>query len=124
MVRLALKWIVVAGAIGLAASLVPGIHVKDESWLACLVGAAALALVNLFVRPILKLLSLPVIFLTLGLFLLVINTVCFWLASWISEHLFHQGFHVDDVVSACFGALLVSAVTLLISPLLKKEEKE
>jgi putative membrane protein len=53
----------------------------------------------------------------MGLFLLVINAVTFWLASWIAENYLAVGFHVDDFLSAFLGALIVSLVSSVLSSL-------
>ena len=81
-------------ALFLAAFLIPGIRVEGNAWIAYAVMAVILGLVNAIVRPILKLLTCPLIVLTLGLFVLVINGVTLWLAlrwsgnghSWDDRH--------------------------------------
>ena len=70
--RLVLKLAVIAAAVWIVAALVPGVHVQ-EGVLSYVVVAAIFAVVNVLVRPVLKLLSFPLLILTLGLFLIVIN---------------------------------------------------
>ena len=117
--RLVIRWLVVAAALVVAAWLTPGIQVADSNgWVAVLVMAAALGLANAFVRPLLALLSCPLILLTLGLFLLVINAITFMLASWLSVNVFGAGFYVDGFWSALFGSIIVSIVSFALSLLL------
>ena len=71
--QLLLRWIVTALALFVAAWLVPGIRVAGQGWVVFSVMAVILGLVNAVVRPVLKLLSCPLIILTLGVFVLVIN---------------------------------------------------
>jgi putative membrane protein len=85
--------------------------------------AVVLGLINAVIRPILKLLSIPLIILTLGLFLLVINGITLWLASKIAVKWFHVGFYVDGFWSAFLGALIVSIVSIILSALFKREEE-
>ena len=64
--------------------------------------------------PILALLSCPLVMLTLGLFLLVINAFTFWLASWISQSWLNIGFHVDGYLPALIGSIIVSVVATVL----------
>lgn len=113
---LVVRWLITAIALVVAAWLVPGIRVQDSNaWLAVAVMAAALGLVNAFVRPLLTLLSCPLILLTLGLFLLVINAAMLGLASWIAVTLFGAGFYIDGFWSALVGSIVVSIVSFVLS---------
>jgi putative membrane protein len=111
MMSLLARWIVNAAALMLVAYLYPGVTV--ESFVAALLAALALGLVNAIVRPILVLLTLPVTLLTLGLFLFVINALLFWLVAEVV-----QGFHVSGFGAALLGSILYSVITLLTSWLL------
>lgn len=113
--KLLLRWIVTIVALFVAAEVVPGIRVGHDGWTAFAGMALILGLLNATVRPILKLLSCPLIILTLGLFSLVINGVVLWLASAIAVDFFHVGFHVDGLVPAFFGALIVSIVSMILT---------
>lgn len=114
-----IRWLITALAVVAATWLVPGIKVVGTSgWVIVIVMAAVLGLINALVRPILALLSCGCIVVTLGLFMLVINTFTFWLASYITSAWFNQGFIVDDLWSAFLGALVVSVVSFLLSMVL------
>jgi putative membrane protein len=91
-------------AIVLAGLIVPGIQV--DGLLPALGAGVALGLVNALIRPILVVLTLPITLVTLGLFILVLNGLCFWLVS-----AFVPGFHVSGFWPAMGGALLVSVVS-------------
>jgi putative membrane protein len=112
MARFFLHALVIAVALGLAARVVPGVHVASGG---VLVGAAlVLGFVNAVVRPVLVLLTLPLTVLTLGLFYLVVNGAAFGLAAALVP-----GFEVASLGSAVEGALVVSVVSWLISWLMR-----
>jgi len=83
--------------------------------------AVVLGLVNAIVRPILKLLTCPLVILTLGLFTLVINGVTLFLAATITQGL-GFGYYVDGFFPAFLGALIVSIVTVIGSALFKEDD--
>ena len=86
--------------------------------------AVILGLINSVVRPVLKLLSCPLIILSLGLFVFVINALTLWLASAIAVKWFHVGFYVDGFVPAFWGALIVSIVSVFLNLLVREESRE
>jgi putative membrane protein len=112
-VRLLLRILINAAALWVATQIVPGVT-HTGPWLSLLLVALVFGLLNAFVRPILKLLTCPLILLTLGLFTFVINAVVLWLTSAISESL-GIGFHVTGFGAAFLGALVVTIVSVLIS---------
>jgi putative membrane protein len=111
-----LRVVVNALAIMLAASIVPGISV--DGVVPALVGGLLLGLVNAVVRPVLIILTLPITLITLGLFLLVLNGLCFWLVASIVK-----GFYVAGFWSAFLGALIVSIVSWTLTALISDNGK-
>lgn len=87
--KLIFQWLIAALAIGVAAYLVPGVEVTPTG---AIVAAVVLGALNLLIRPIIFVLTLPITLLTLGLFSLVINTVLVLLASFIVPGLAIAGF--------------------------------
>lgn len=75
--------------------------------------ALILGLVNAVVRPVVKVLSLPLVILTLGLFLLVVNALMLFVTEWLAG-LFDLGFHVDGFWTAVGGAIVITVVTWLV----------
>jgi len=120
--KLLIRWIIASLALFVAVWLVPGIRVEGNAWIVYAVMAVILGLVNAVVRPLLKLLTCPLIILTLGLFTLVINGLTLWLASLIAINWFHVNFYVDGFWAAFLGALIVSVVTVILSALVKEDE--
>ncbi len=109
--KLILVWLLNAIALLAVAYLVPDIHVAGFG--AALVAALVIGLLNMLVRPLLVLLTLPITVLTLGLFILVINGVLFYAAaSWL------DGFEVKTYLAGMIGALLYSIISWLLSALL------
>jgi putative membrane protein len=121
--KLIIRWIATSLALFAAAYIVPGIHVESpEAWKVFAVMAIILGLVNAVIRPILKVLSCPLIILTLGLFTIIINAVSFMIASNIAVNWFNVGFYVDDFWAALLGSLVVSAVSIFVNMLIKDEK--
>ncbi len=116
MSRFLAHWLVVAIALWAAAWILPGVAIS--SWPALLVAALVLGFVNAVVRPILVLLTLPITFLTLGLFYLVVNGAAFALAAMVVP-----GFAVGGCGWAIVGALVVSVVSWFIGLFVGGEEK-
>lgn len=111
-------WLVTGIAVAAAAWLVPGIYVVPMgSWMAIVIGALLLALVNAVVRPILRTLSLPLTVVTLGVFHFVLNALMLELASWLSLNLFGTGIVVTGFGAAFVGALVISLVSTVMESL-------
>ncbi len=106
--QLLLRWTASAMAIAIIAWLLPGVDV-DSFWTAMIV-AAVLALLNIFVKPVLIFLTIPVTILTLGLFILIINAIIILMASSLVN-----GFHVDSFWWALLFSLLNSLLNALIN---------
>ena len=121
--KLLVRWVIAALALFVAAWLVPGIAVDGNGWVVYAVMAVILGLVNAIVRPLLKLLTCPLILLTLGLFVLVINALTLLLASSIAVNWFNVGFYVDGLWAAFLGGLIVSIVTVILSALVREDDK-
>ena len=84
--------------------------IRVDGFLAALVAAFLLGIVNTIVRPILVFLTFPITLVTLGLFLLVINGLMLWLVSALV-----RGFHVSDFWGAVLGSILISIVSWILS---------
>jgi putative membrane protein len=90
-----------------------------SAWLAFAVMAVVMGLVNIFIRPILQLLSCAFILLTVGLFMLVINAFLLWFSSWICQQI-GVGFIVNGWQGALFGSIIVSLVSFVIHLFLRE----
>ncbi len=97
-----------------------GVTPQNENWLSFLWLALIFGLVNVVIRPLLIVMSCPLLVLTLGLGTLVINTLMFILAGWIGTQ-FNAGFTVDNFVSAFLGALITSIVSFILTIIFKSE---
>ena len=101
-----------AVALWVASELVAGIVLEEGLWKILLV-AGIFGLVNAFVKPVTTLLSLPLIILSLGIFILLINAVMLLLTDWLTASL-----EIDTFGSALWGALIISVVSWVLSGLL------
>lgn len=108
-----LRLLINAAALWVAIQLIDGIDHRG-SWWSLIFVALVFGVLNASVRPLLKLLSLPMIILTLGLFIFVINALMLLITGWLSG-LLNLGFHVDGFWDAFFGGLIVSVVSFVLS---------
>ncbi len=101
MLNLLLKWVIYALLIVFVAWIIPGISVSN--FLSAMLVCVVIGLINAFIRPLVEFISLPVNFLTLGLFSFVINAFLLMLAGVLTP-----GFQVEGFLSALFGSILLS----------------
>lgn len=111
MFNFAIHLLVNSALLFLVGKLVSGIEVNDGK--AAIFGAMALGVANWLVRPILVFLTLPVTFITLGLFLLVINALMLMLAAAVVD-----GFEVEDFWSAIMGSVVLSVMNFMVGRLI------
>ena len=111
-------------ALGVATWLLSGITLTadttGQSVLAMVVVAVIFGVVNAVVRPVVKFFTFPLILLTLGLLVFVINALMLLLTSWVSGQI-GLGFHVSGFWTAVLGALVVTVATWLLELLLPEE---
>jgi putative membrane protein len=112
MVKLLVKWVLLASALLFTAYVYGGVEVRSFS--AALGAAFVIGLLNTFVRPILVVLTLPATLLTVGLFLFVINALMFWAAAELLG-----GFEVRGFVGALVGSLIYSVLGVVIESALE-----
>jgi putative membrane protein len=108
--KLLIVWLLNALALLAVAYLMPSITVTGFG--GALIAAAVIGLFNVLIRPVLVLLTLPVTLLTLGLFILVINGLLFYIAGHLLD-----GFHVQSLMSGILGAILYSLISWALSAL-------
>lgn len=107
----AAKWLILTAAVMMAAYLIDGIHVKGL--VSAFFAAAAIGVLNLFFRPFLLILTLPINIMTLGLFTFVINALMLKIASGLIP-----GFSVTGFWTTVWGAIVISAVNWMLNLLL------
>jgi putative membrane protein len=117
---LLLHWILNAAALWAAAALIPGLDFTGGLGSLLLV-AAVFGIVNSTLRPLLTILTCPLIVLTLGLFTLVINALMLLVTGWLSES-WGLGFAVSGFWAAFFGGLVVGLVSLMLSAALAPKQ--
>lgn len=126
MTRILMSWILSAAALAAAAGLL-GEHMNigragdtdGERIIALAIVALVFSLINMFVAPVVKTLSLPFIILTLGLFLLVINALLLLLTDWIAGKL-DVSFYVENFGWALLGAIVISIVNAILGAFTKR----
>ena len=110
---LIVRWLLLAAAVWVAAWLVGGIHLTGLK--STLIVAAILGLFNLYLRPILVVLSCPLTILTLGLFIFVLNAILLGLTDWVAGQIGGIDFQVDNFWAALLGAIVISIVSTLLN---------
>ena len=121
MTKFFIRWAINAVALYVAVLIVPGIELSGD-WTGILWLALISGLLNALVRPFLKLLTCPLIILTLGLFTILINTALLLLTSRIGQA-FGIGLSVDGFWTAALGSLVISIVSVILSLFLRDELK-
>jgi len=117
--RILLRLLINAVALWVAVLIVPGIHAENA--LTILVVALIFGVVNALVRPLVAFFTCPMLILTLGLFIFVINALMLWFTAWVAGQL-NLGFGIEGGFwHAFWGALVISLVSFSISLLIKDE---
>ena len=116
--KLLLRWLICALAVYAAASWVSGISVEG-GWLTYLWVALVLGLINALIAPVVKILTCPLILLTLGFFTFVVNALMLWLAG-----LLVTPFLVDGFGPAFMGAIIISLISFALSVLTGVNRKD
>lgn len=120
LIRLAINAVALYAAVALLDGR--GITPQSENWLSFVWLALIFGLVNAIIKPILVVMSCPLLILTLGLGTLVINTLMFMMAGWIGTQ-FQIGFIVETFWAGLLGAIIVSIVSFVLTGLFKDELK-
>jgi putative membrane protein len=111
LIRLVIRWAANAVALYVAAWLLPGVTYGNQWW-TLLVAAAVFTLVNMWLRPVVRLLSLPLIILTLGLFLFVVNVLMLYVTDWLVPQ-----FEIHSFGAGVLAAIVVSVVNWVLHAL-------
>lgn len=119
-----IRWLVTAIAVGVAVWLVPGIIIIGgvNAWIAIAIFALFLSLINISIKPLLQILSLPITVLTLGIFYIVVNTLMLYVAAWLANGIFQVGFVIDGFGWAFLASIIISIVSALLNGLLGTQQ--
>ncbi|RDB64616.1 hypothetical protein C1878_01870 [Gordonibacter sp. 28C] len=119
-----IRWLVTAIAFGVAVWIVPGIDIVGgtEAWAAIALYGLILSLINISVKPLMQLLSLPITVITLGIFYLVVNTLMLYVAAWLANGIFQVGIEIATFGSAFVGSIVISIVSGLMNALLGNKD--
>ena len=107
-----IDWLILALAVSVAAQLVPSIHL--EGLKSTLLVAGILGLLNALLKPTLKVLTIPLTVITLGLFVVLINAVLLAQTDWIANGIGGINFKIDGLFAVLLGAVTISLVTFII----------
>lgn len=116
MMKYIIHFLITIMALMIAVIVLPGMYIQGTNAIAAFaVMALILGLLNIFLRPLMTLVSLGCIVFTLGLFLIIINAAILWISAWISVNWLNIGFHIDSFWTAIWGSLIVSIVSFVFS---------
>lgn len=118
-----IRWLINIVGLYLAVMFVPGVNLASGEWMSFIWLALIFGLLNALVRPLLVLLTCPLLILTLGLGTLVLNTAMLYLLEWASG-LFNIGFTLSGFWSAFLGALVVSVVSIMLSLVFREDKRK
>lgn len=113
LIAFTIRWLITAVAVWAAANLVDGIHL--EGWKSTLIVALVLGLLNAYLKPILTFGTFPLVLLSAGLFLIIINTILLALTAWFLGKFDSVHFAIDGFWDAFFGAVIISVVSFLLT---------
>lgn len=113
------RWLVTAIDVGVAVWLVPGIGIVGgtEAWAAIAIFGLILSLINISVKPVMQVLSLPITVITLGIFYLVVNTLMLYVAAWLANGIFQVGIDIATFGSAFVASIVISIVSGIMNAL-------
>jgi putative membrane protein len=117
MERFLVRWAFNVAALWVAAKLLSGVSVSGDQFLTLVLAGLVLGLANMFVKPLLVILALPLILLTLGIAYFLVNVLIVFFTSWIVS-----GLHVDGFWSGVGAALIVWGVNVLLERLARRFE--
>ena len=118
-----IRWLVTAVAVGVAVWLVPGIEVigGTEAWVAIAIFGLILSLINISIKPIMQVISLPITVITLGIFYLVVNTLMLYVAAWLANGIFQAGVDIATFGSAFVASIVISIVSGIMNAIVGKD---
>ncbi len=112
-----LRWLATAIAVTVAIWLVPGIDIigGTSSWGAIIIFGLILSLINIAIKPILQIISIPITVITLGIFYLIVNTFMLYIAAWVANGLLNVGFVIATFGSAFVASIVISIVAAIVN---------
>ena len=118
-----IRWLVTAIAVGVAVWLVPGIEVVGgtEAWVGIAIFGLILSLINISIKPLMQVLSLPITVLSLGIFYLVVNTFMLYVAAWLANGIFQVGIDIATFGSAFVASIVISIVSGIMNAIVGKD---
>lgn len=119
--RFLARWLISSVAVAIAAALIPGIEITGNAWLAVVVSALIVGLVNATLGLVFKIGAIGCTIMTLGVFNLVINALMLWLSSWIAQAV-GLGFVVDGFWPAFWGGIVISIVSGMLNWFVRGDE--
>lgn len=117
-----LRWLITSISVAVAVWLVPGIEIEGNAWVAVLLTALIVGLVNATIGLIVKIGAIGCIIMTFGLFNLVINALLLWFSSWVAQ-LFGIGFVVEGFWPAFWGGVVISVVSGVLNWFVRTDEE-
>jgi putative membrane protein len=95
-----------------------GLAMEDTAWVNFIWLALIFSVINVTIKPVLKIIGCPILILTLGLGTLLINTLLFYITAWVGQAL-QVGFTVTSFWGAFFGSLIVSVISMVLNRILR-----
>jgi putative membrane protein len=122
LIKLLIRWVVAAISLWMAILIVPGLNYEGGG-LELFIIAAIFGLINAIIRPIVLFLSCPLVVLTLGLFILIVNWAMLSLTIWISSDVLNLGFTSEGFWATFFGAIVISIISAILNIFVKDDRE-
>ena len=118
-----IRWLVTAIAVGVAVWIVPGMDLLGgtDAWVGIAIFGLILSLINISIKPIMQVLSLPISVITLGIFYLVVNTLMLYVAAWLANGIFQVGIDIATFGSAFVASIVISIVSGIMNALVSSD---
>lgn len=118
-----IRWLVTAIAVGVAVWIVPGMDLLGgtDAWVGIAIFGLILSLINISIKPIMQVLSLPISVITLGIFYLVVNTLMLYVAAWLANGIFQAGVDIATFGSAFVASIVISIVSGIMNAIVGKD---
>ena len=109
---------------GVAVWIVPGMDLLGgtDAWVGIAIFGLILSLINISIKPIMQVLSLPISVITLGIFYLIVNTLLLYIAAWLANGIFQVGIDIATFGSAFVASIVISIVSSLMNSLVGNKD--
>ena len=116
------RWLITSVAVAVAVRFVPGLTPVGDQFFGTIAFAFSISFVNVCIRPLMRIVSLPLTIITLGLFRFVVNALALSLASWLSLNVTRVGVSISNFTTAIIASIVISIISSIVTSVLGVEK--